>query len=109
MSRSLCASLGLVVAITIGGCALLRPKPPPPQPQPVQTGGILTIAGGVPLVARSVLPLGFEPLAYHPPIWLNQGRDVAVIGSFHGHTTLVDFGIGPQQPVVLASDTPDAV
>jgi hypothetical protein len=109
MSRSVCASLGLVVTITIGGCAFWRHKPPPQVAQPLETGGILTIAAGVPVVARSVQPIGFEPLAYHPPIWLNQGRDVALVGSLHGRTTLVDFGIGPQQPVVLASDTADAV
>ncbi len=109
MSRSVCASLGLVLAIARAGCAARGPKLPAQEAQPLQTGGILTIAAGVPVVARSVQPLGFEPLAYHPPMWLNQGRDVAVVGSFHGRTTLVDFGIGPQQPVVLATDTPDAV
>ncbi len=91
MSRSVCASLGLIVAITIGGCAFWRHKAPPQQAQPLQTGGILTIAAGVPVVARSVQPIGFQPLAYHPPIWLNQGRDIALVGSFHGRTTLVDF------------------
>jgi len=109
MSRSLCASLGLVAAAALAGCAARSPKLPPQGAQPLQTGGILTIAAGVPVVARSVQPPGFEPLAYHPPMWLNQGRDVAVVGSFHGRTTLVDFGIGPQQPAVLAADTPDAV
>ncbi len=101
--------LGLALAVAIAGCGARNRKPVPQEASPLQTGGILTVAAGVPVVARSVLPLGFAPIAYHPPMWLNNGRDVAVVGSFNGRTTLVDFGIGRQQPDVLAADTPDAV
>ncbi len=108
MSRSLRAVIGLATAVALAGCAVFSRKPPQ-EASALQTGGILTIEPGVAVLARSVMPLGFAPLAYHPPMWLNHGRDVGVVGTFHGRTTLVDFGIGNQQPRVLIADTSDAV
>lgn len=51
------------------------------------------------------MPPGFEPIAFRPPLWLHNGREIAVVGARDGRMTLIEFS-GPslQQQRILAAD-----
>jgi hypothetical protein len=101
MTRSAYFAPILALTVALAGCAARNPAPPAER-----GGGVLTVATGVPIVARFPMPPGFEPIAFRPPLWLSNGRDLAVVGSFHGNTTLLGVGLGRPEPIVLAADHP---
>jgi len=38
------------------------------------------------------MPNGFAPIAGHPPMWLQNGAEIGVIGTENGHTIV--YGLG---------------
>ncbi len=105
MPRSVRTAIALAIGIAVASCATRKPPNPGTLAPPVTTA-IMEIAPGIPVAARAAMPPGFEPLPFHPPLWLRDGRDVAVIGSLRGRTMLIDFVPDREQTNVLAMDNP---
>jgi hypothetical protein len=65
----------------------------------------LEVATGAKVVARTVLPKGFAPLPPTAPIWLQNGSQIALVGTKADRTFVVAFDAATlQNPRILASD-----
>lgn len=113
-SRSLPASqtvldtLLLALFITIGaaGCATEKPlSRPAPVPPYVHTA-TLGVTAGIGVVGSVRMPTGFAPNPAYPPLWLQGGAEIGVVGQADGKTVLLGFG-GPNllQHRIIAQDS----
>ncbi|HUY19716.1 MAG TPA: hypothetical protein VMV15_10860 [Candidatus Binataceae bacterium] len=79
------------------------PKPPPPLPN-VHTA-TLKVATGAKIVARTVLPEGFAPISAFAPIWLQNGSQIALVGTKSDRTFVVVFDSATlKNPRIVATD-----
>jgi len=98
----LCAALACA-----SGCSTAKkdaaPKPPPGRTQATAT---LDVTAGIHVVASVDLPRGFAPIAGHPPLWLQNGNEIGIVGSLDGHLSILGFsGPGWRNSRVIAAET----
>jgi hypothetical protein len=98
-----------VVAIASAACS--SSKPPTPS-RPVSVAGTTTLAitNGVRVLANLPMPPGFAPIEGRPPVWLQSGTELGVVGTLDGH--VIVFGFSGQgwhnQRIIAAEVGPDA-
>jgi hypothetical protein len=73
----------------------------------------MNITPGIEVLTRVALPAGFVPSPDYPPMWLQSGKEVAVVGTRNGHTLVMGYGgTGYRTERVIAEDggvgAPDA-
>jgi hypothetical protein len=57
-------------------------------------------------VSSVILPHGFAPMAGYPPLWLENGNEIGLVGAFNGHLTVLGFsGPGWHNARVIAAET----
>jgi hypothetical protein len=102
MARSyliLLAALALIAA----SCSTNPPLSPSHAPRLYGTA-TLTITTGVNVTAAVRMPAGFEPVAGRPPMWLQNGTEIAVVGTEHGNVIVLGFsGPGWKNSRILAA------
>ncbi len=78
-------------SIAIVGCSA---KNPPAKPLPVVTvrTATMNVTPGIEVLARIALPDGFMPGPDYPPMWLQGGKEVAVVGTRNGHALVMGYG-----------------
>jgi hypothetical protein len=94
MRRSLPRLTALCFVVALGACALRKlPEPPRLPLKPVYAGRSATLAvtNDIDIVGAVSMPSGFEPNAAYPPIWMSEGKEVAVAGSIGGKTIVLGF------------------
>ncbi|HVN27985.1 MAG TPA: hypothetical protein VMT64_05835, partial [Candidatus Binataceae bacterium] len=77
------------------------------KPLPTETvrTATMNITPGIEVLAHLALPNGFVPAAQYPPMWLQNGTEVAVAGTRDGHTTIMGYaGVGYRTERVIAED-----
>jgi len=78
-------------------------KAPPIAPK--EHTATLEIATGAKIVARTVLPQGFAPMPPFAPIWLQNGSQIALVGTKSNRTFVVAFDSATlQNPRIVATD-----
>lgn len=78
-------------------------KAPPTTPK--EHTATLEVATGAKIVARTVLPEGFAPTPPIAPIWLQNGSQIALVGTKSDRTFVVAFDSATlQNPRIVATD-----
>lgn len=106
MVRSYLAAIALILTLSVGGCSLFSSGTGKPK-LPVVTVRTATmdVTPGIKVYANLRLPPGFVPAPGRAPLWLQDGSEVAVIGSERGRTEIYGFsGPGWRTRRLLAAD-----
>lgn len=92
MPRSVLILLALI-AVSLASCATTPAPPPKPVPPPfVARSTTLAVTNGIKVLTNVAMPQGFAPIASRPPIWLQNGEEIGVVGTQDGHTIM--YGLG---------------
>jgi hypothetical protein len=103
MSRSLSTAALFLLAVGAVACSTAA-KPHPPPVVTVRTA-TLDITPRVKVLTRVRLPDGFVPLASAGPMWLEGGKEIAIIGARAGRTVILGYGgAGWRTGRVIAAD-----
>jgi hypothetical protein len=105
MLRSFLAipTMAILLAVGVIGCSTQQNKPSLPAVT-VRTA-TMDITPGIEVLTRVALPDGFVPSSDYPPIWLQSGQEVAVIGTRNGRAVVMGYGgIGYRTERVIAQD-----
>jgi hypothetical protein len=91
------------LALTAAACSTNPPLSPSRAPHIYGTA-TLTITTGVPVTASVPLPPGFQPIAGRPPMWLQNGTEIGVVGTENSNVIVLGFsGPGWKNSRVLAA------
>lgn len=105
MNRSflyLLASLGLFGLVA---CATKKPPPPPAPPPFAGQTATMSITNGIEIISEITLPAGFAPAPNRPPIWLQNGQEIAVVGKVGSDTAVLGYsGTKWKTARILATD-----
>src|ERR1700722_3795406 len=97
------STVTIAFALAIASCAARNHKKVLPAAS-VRTA-TMDITPGIEVLTHVALPDGFVPAPAYPPIWLQNGKEVAVVGTRSGHTAVVGYGgIGYRTERVIAED-----
>src|ERR1700733_8387920 len=105
MLRSFLAILAtaILLALAVIGCSTRQAKPTLPVVT-VRTA-TMNITPGIEGLTRIALPNGFLPSPDYPPMWLQSGQEVAIIGSRNGRAVVMGYGgAGYRTQRVIAED-----
>lgn len=85
-----------LLVFALAGCSLLglggKSKTQTPLPTgPPQYTATMEITPGVPLRGLVKTPPGFVPIAGEPPLWLQGGSEIGLVGSLNGRTEVLGF------------------
>ena len=84
----------LILALTaVGVASCSTATAPAPGPPPfVAHSATLAVTNGIKVMTTVQLPAGFAPIATRPPLWLQEGAEIGLIGTQDGHTIM--YGLG---------------
>jgi hypothetical protein len=94
MPRSVLILLALI-AVSLASCATTAEPPKPGPPPFVARSTTLAVTNGIKVLTNVAMPQGFAPIASRPPIWLQNGEEIGVVGTQEGHTIM--YGLGGAQ------------
>jgi hypothetical protein len=77
----------LVFVVSLGSCSTTSPPKPTP-PTFVAHSTTLAVTNGVKVLTYVEMPQGFAPIPAHPPLWLQAGEEIGVVGTQAGHTIM---------------------
>ena len=105
MRRSFLSFVAAVFTLTMASCSTQSGQAQKPLPEVSVRTATMNITPGIEVLARVALPDGFVPAPQYPPMWLQNGAEVAVAGSRAGRTMIVGFG-GPgyRRQRIIAED-----
>ena len=105
MPRSVLILILALTAVSVASCS--SAKPPAPAPPPfVAHSATLDVTAGLKVLTNVQMPEGFAPIATRPPIWLEEGDEIGVIGTQSGHTIMYGLGgTGWRNGRILAAET----
>ncbi len=96
--------LAMALILAIASCSTQKGQPPPLPTETVRTA-TMNITPGLEVLARVALPDGFVPSPEYPPMWLQAGKEVAVVGTRDGHAAIMGYdGTGFRTERVIAED-----
>ncbi|HYA36318.1 MAG TPA: hypothetical protein VEF03_11905, partial [Candidatus Binataceae bacterium] len=105
MRTSFSAIGALMLATMCASCSMFSREKPKPLPKAAVRTATLEVTPGITVLARLKLPPGFQPFAQAPPIWLEEGKEIAVLGLDNGRTMILGYsGPGWQNGRVIAED-----
>ena len=91
MPRSVLILILAFTAVSVASCSTATaPKPGPPPF--VAHSTTLAVTNGIKVLTNVEMPAGFAPIATRPPIWLQEGEKIGVVGTQAGHTIM--YGLG---------------
>src|SRR5208283_2779822 len=106
MLRSFLPTLAVTIALSLGAVSCSTQKAPGnPLPTESVRTATMNITPGIEVLARIALPDGFVPSTEYPPMWLQAGKEIAVIGTHDGHAVVMGYsGTGYRTARVIAED-----
>jgi len=104
MPRSVLIVILALAAVGIASCSTVpAPKPAPPF---VARSTTLQVTNGIKVLTQVEMPNGFAPISTRPPIWLQNGQEIGVVGTQAGHTIMYGLGgAGWRTGRILAAET----
>jgi hypothetical protein len=102
---NLAPKLALPIALTLSvlGCST-QPKKPALPAVTVRTA-TMNITPGIEVLTHVALPDGFVPSTEYPPMWLQSGQEVAIVGTLDGRAVVMGYsGSGYRTPRIIAQD-----
>src|ERR1019366_2166603 len=91
MPRSFLIAILALAAASVASCSTANaPKPVPPPF--VARSTTLEVTRGIKVLTAVGMPNGFAPIPTRPPIWLQEGEEIGVVGTQAGHTIM--YGLG---------------
>ena len=81
-----------VIAFTAAGCSTQKPQGKRPLPVANVRTATMDITPGLEVLARIPLPGDFAPSPDYSPMWLQSGKEVAIVGTRAGHTVVFGYG-----------------
>src|SRR5208337_2891867 len=105
MPRSVFILILALSATSIASCST-RNAPKPGPPPVVAHSTTLDVINGIKVLTNVEMPDGFAPIATRPPIWLEEGEEIGVVGTQAGHTIMYGLGgAGWRTGRILAAET----
>jgi hypothetical protein len=106
MSRSFLILILALAAAGLAACSTAVEAPKPAAPPLVARSTTLEVTNGIKVLTMVGMPNGFAPIAGRPPMWLQDGAEIGVVGTEGGHTIVYGLG-GPAWRTgrVLAAET----
>ena len=92
MPRSVLILILALTAMTSASCSTIADAPKPGPPPFVARSTTLAVTTGIKVLTNVAMPNGFAPIATRPPIWLQNGEEIGVVGTQAGHTIM--YGLG---------------
>jgi hypothetical protein len=104
MSRSYFIVI-LALASGLSACSTAA-APKPPAPPFLSRSATLEVTNGIRVLTQVAMPDGFVPIAGRPPMWLQNGAEIGVVGTEGKHTIVYGLGgAGWRTGRVLAAET----
>ena len=92
------------LALALVSCSTQK-QPGRTLPTEVIRTATMNVTPGVEVLARVALPDGFLPAPDYPPMWLQSGKEVAIVGTRSGHAVVMGYGgTGYRTERVIAED-----
>src|SRR5579871_4731466 len=105
MRRSFLPTLAMTLALIFGVVSCSAQKPHPELPVESVRTATMNITPGIEVLARIALPDRFVPSIDSPPMWLQAGKEIAVVGTHDGHAVIMGYsGSGYRTARVIAED-----
>ncbi len=104
MVRSFLMMLAALALTSAVSCSTAVEAPKPSVPFLARSSS-LAITNGIKVLTVVSLPPGFAPIPERPPIWLQNGQELAVVGTQGGHTVVYGlFGGAWRSGRILAAE-----
>src|SRR5438067_2035028 len=96
----------ITLILTVSSCSTQNEQPGKvPLPTETVRTATMSITPGVEVLTHLTLPGGFIPSPDYPPMWLQTGKEVAIVGTSNGRTIVMGYGgAGYRTPRVIAED-----
>ena len=100
----------LIAAVALAGfcaasCSSTESEPKPAPPPVIARSSTLEVTNGIKVLTMVEMPAGFAPIPNRPPMWLEGGAEIAVVGTENGHTMVYGLGgAGWKTGRILAAD-----
>jgi hypothetical protein len=92
MHRSVLILILALGAVSVASCSTSTDAPKPGPPPFVARSTTLAVTNGIKVLTNVAMPTGFAPIPTRPPIWMQNGEEIAVVGTQGGHTIV--YGLG---------------
>lgn len=91
MPRSVLILILALSAVAFASCST-APAPKPGPPPFVARSTTLAVTTGIKVLTNVAMPSGFAPIPSRPPMWMENGEEIGVVGTQGGHTIM--YGLG---------------
>ncbi|HKN13307.1 MAG TPA: hypothetical protein VJX68_08925 [Candidatus Binatus sp.] len=106
MPRSVFILILALTAVGVASCSTSTPAPKPGPPPFLARSTTLAVTNGIKVLTNVAMPQGFAPISTRPPIWLQNGEEIGVVGTQAGHTIMYGLGgAGWRTGRVLVAET----
>src|ERR1700722_2755704 len=92
MPRSVLILILALTVVSFASCSTSEPAPKPGPPPFVARSTTLAVTNGIKVLTNVAMPSGFAPIPTRPPIWMQNGEEIGVVGTQGGHTIM--YGLG---------------
>jgi len=92
MPRSVLILILAFTGVSVASCSTSTPAPKPGPPPFVARSTTLAVTTGIKVLTNVAMPSGFAPIPTRPPIWMQNGEEIGVVGTQAGHTIM--YGLG---------------
>jgi hypothetical protein len=92
MPRSFFILIIAVTVVSFASCSTGAPAPKPGPPPFVARSTTLAVTNGIKVLTNVAMPSGFAPIPSRPPMWMQNGEEIGVVGTQGGHTIM--YGLG---------------
>src|SRR5258707_5593267 len=92
MPRSVFILILALTAVSVASCSTGTDAPKPGPPPFVARSTTLAVTNGIKVLTNVAMPQGFAPIPSRPPMWMQNGEEIGVVGTQNGHTIM--YGLG---------------
>ena len=92
MPRSVFILILAFTVVSFASCSSSEPAPKPGPPPFVARSTTLAVTNGIKVLTNVAMPQGFSPIPSRPPMWMQNGEEIGVVGTQGGHTIV--YGLG---------------
>src|SRR5258708_13195400 len=96
MPRSVFILILALTAVSVASCSTGTDAPKPGLPPFVARSTTLAVTNGIKVLTNVAMPQGFAPIPSRPPMWMQNGEEIGVIGTQNGHTLMYALGAPPR-------------
>ncbi len=92
MRRSVLILILAFTVVSLASCSTTTDAPKAGPPPFVARSTTLAVTNGIKVLTNVAMPSGFAPIPTRPPIWMQNGEEIGVVGTQGGHTIM--YGLG---------------